>query len=291
MVAGLIVFLAAGVLAHKFSEWSSPVNLGTPVNSAAFEGCPFVTRNGLSLYFGSTRPGTLGMVDIYVAQRATRSDPWGVPQNLGPMINTSFIDNCPLVTPDGHSLIFLSNRPGGIGGTDMYVAFRHDKQDDFGWEAPVPLTALNSAFIDVPGSIYEDEDTDDFVFLFASNRPGGPGSLDIYMTRISEDGSLTAPTLVTELSSAGGDQFPTVRKDGDEVILSSDRAGTMGSLDLWVATRDSVNDAWRSPENLGPIVNSPRIDQRPALSRDALTLIYASDREGNFDLFELTRTR
>jgi hypothetical protein len=290
LTAALVALVAAVVLAEHFSEWSAPMNLGSTVNSLSLEVCPSVTRTGLSLYFGSNRPGSLGNADIYVARRESVDAPWGPPQNLGPTINTPFIDNCPFVTPDGHSLIFLSNRPGSLG-LDLYVASRRDKRDDFAWQAPVPLAALNSPFDEVPPSAYEDEETEDFILYFASNRPGGPGGFDIYTSRMGEDGMLFPPILVPELSSPAQDLFPTVRKDGRELILSSDRPGTLGGLDLWVARRERPSDVWSIAENLGPMVNSVGVDQRPSLSRNALTLIFSSNRDGNFDLYEMTRSR
>jgi Tol biopolymer transport system component len=251
-----------------------------------------MTRTGLSLYFGSPRPGGFGNVDIYVSRRERTGDPWGEPQNLGPNINTASIDNCPLVTPDGRFLIFLSNRPGSAG-IDLYVAWRKDKRDDLAWTTPVPLAALNSPFDDVPGSVFEDEKSGDLVIYFSSNRPGGPGSYDVYRSRTRGDGTLRPPMLVEELSSPAQDLFPTVRKDGREIFLSSDRDGTLGSLDLWVAI-PRHGRRWSTPENLGPVVNTPMIEQRPTLSRNGLSMIYATNREGThggLDLFEITRTR
>ena len=84
----LLAFFPAGALAQQFSEWSSPVNLGPTINTTYFEVCPSVTKDGLSLYFGSHRPGGFGSVDIYVSQRASTNDPWGTPQNLGQTINS-----------------------------------------------------------------------------------------------------------------------------------------------------------------------------------------------------------
>jgi hypothetical protein len=285
-----VTVAAAGALAHRFSDWSSPVNLGPTVNSDTFDVCPLISRTGLSLYFGSTRPGGFGGVDIWVSRRESESEPWGLPQNLGPEINTPAFENCPLITPDGHSMIFLSDRPGSQG-LDLYVASRRKKSDDLAWEAPVPLAAVNSSFNEMPGSVYEDEDTGDFVLYFSSDRPGGAGGHDVYMTRTGEDGRLRPPTLVAELSSPARDIFPTVRKDGKEVFLSSDRTGTVGSLDLWVATRDDAEARWNRPENLGATVNTAALEQRSTLSRDARSLIFATSREGNFELYEMTRSR
>ena len=290
----LLDIFPAGALAEQFSEWSPPVNLGPTVNTASFEVCPSVTKTGLSLYFGSPRPGGFGNVDIYVSQRPSTNDPWGPPQNLGPTINSPSVDNCPFVTPEGHTLIFLSTRPGSAG-IDLYVSFRQNKRDDFAWETPVPLAGLNTPFNEFGPTGYEDEETGDLILYFTSDRPGGPGGPDIYMSRTASDGTLLPPTLVAELSSSAQDLFANVRKDGRELFLSSDRTGTLGTLDFWVARRESTSDPWSVPENLGPIVNSTAFEQRPVISWDALTLIFTSNRVdgnfGNFDLYQTTRTR
>jgi hypothetical protein len=290
LAAGLLMVFAAGALAQHFSEWSPPVNLGPPVNTALVEVCPSVAKNGLSVYFGSNQSGGFGNADIYVSQRSSISDPWGPPQNLGPTINSSAIDNCPFVTPDGHTLIFLSNRPGSLG-LDLYASFRQNKRDDLAWEMAIPLEALNSPFDEFGPTGYEDEETEDLILYFTSNRPGGPGGPDIYTSTTTSDGTLLPPSVVTELSSSAQDLFPSVRKDGRELFLSSNRGGTIGGLDFWVARRESTFEPWSVPENLGPMVNTRAVEQRPAISRDALALIFSSNRDGNFDLYETSRVR
>ncbi|MGB2901018.1 MAG: hypothetical protein WBB89_17290, partial [Candidatus Acidiferrum sp.] len=81
--------------APRFSDWSAPMNLGPPLNTlltgspplgADFN--PLISRDGLSLYFSSDRPGGFGGFDIWVSQRLSVNDPWGEPQNLGPNVNT-----------------------------------------------------------------------------------------------------------------------------------------------------------------------------------------------------------
>jgi hypothetical protein len=294
LAGALTVLVAPGAVAKHFSDWSQPVNLGPTVNTPFLEVCPTVTKNGLSLYFGSNRPGGLGGADIYVSQRESANDPWGVPQNLGPAVNSAVTDNCPFVTPDGRTLIFLRNP--GLAGIDVYASSRRNKRNDLGWDTAVPLTALNTPFDEWVSGGYVDEDSDDLVLFLASNRPGGPGGgPDIYMTRTGDDGTLLPPTLVPELSSTAQDLFVSVRKDGRELFLSSDRAGSLGTLDFWVATRRSTSRRWNAPENLGPVVNTTGFEQRPALLRDGSTMIFTSNRPdgnlGTFDLYETTRRR
>src|SRR5262245_34085725 len=89
-----------------YSPWSVALPVAA-VNSAAPDGCPIESRDGLSLYIASSRTGTLGGNDIWAADRASKSEPFGEPQNLGGPVNTDANDFCP--TPVyGSYLLFVS---------------------------------------------------------------------------------------------------------------------------------------------------------------------------------------
>lgn len=286
--------------APRFSDWSAPVNLGPPVNSAFAELTPAISKNGLSLYFQCFNcPGNVGgSPDIWVAQRASVNDPWEPPQNLGPTINTEFSEGAPTLSPDGHRLFFNSNRPGGFGGNDIYVSRRHKKRDDFAWQPPENLgSGVNTAAGEAGPEFFEDDETGVITLYFQSNRPGGLGQQDIYASALQADETFGPAVVVAELSSPFNDQAPAIRRDGLEMFLASDRLGTLGNLDLWVSTRASTSDPWSTPVNLGPVVNSAFIDAGPALSRKGTELYFHSPfRPGNvvgpmFDIWVTTRTR
>src|SRR3989442_6550735 len=123
------------------SEWSEPVNLGAVVNSNVLDAAPTLSKDGLSLYLTSNRPGGLGGNDLWVSHRDCGDCAWGTPVNLGPVINSPAIENRASLSGDGHLLFFFSDRPGGQGRTDICMSRRADPQDDFGWEPPVNLGA------------------------------------------------------------------------------------------------------------------------------------------------------
>ncbi|MCP4261398.1 MAG: protein kinase [Planctomycetes bacterium] len=123
--------------ATRNDSWGEPVNMGQPINSPDKEGVPWISPDSQELYFDSTRPGGYGQFDIWVARRATHNEPWGDPENLGPTINTASGDWSPTISPDGLVLYFSSNRPGGYGGADMWMARRASLSDP--WEPPVNL--------------------------------------------------------------------------------------------------------------------------------------------------------
>ena len=132
--------------AQKYSDWSAPVSLGSLINSSASDQGPAISKDGLSLYFHSNRPGGLGGFDMYVSQRESVTDPWGAPINLGPTVNTAFDEGNPAFSRDGHLLFFQSIRPGGLGGIDLWVSSRNHTHDEFNWEPAVNLGAgVNSS--------------------------------------------------------------------------------------------------------------------------------------------------
>ncbi len=106
--------------ATGFSTFSMPQNLGASVNSEAGDTLPVLAPSGLSLYFATDRPGGLGGPDIWVSQRATLSSAWGAAQNVA-ILNTSSFDGVGGISPDGRELFMHSQRPGGIGGSDLYA--------------------------------------------------------------------------------------------------------------------------------------------------------------------------
>ena len=275
---------------QDFSDWSPPVNIGPPVNTGLAEIAPVLSKDGLSLYFVRTASaGGFGGQDIWVSQRASIDDAWGFPLNLGSTINTAFNEFGVSLTLDGHTLYFASNRPG-VGGQDLYVSRRHNKRDDFGWQPPVNLESINTVANEILAAHFEDDLTGVTTLYFASNRPGGLGGDDIYVSTLLPDETFGPPVLVEALSSPSADIQPSIRRDGLEIFLASPRVGTHGGLDLWVSRRASTSDPWSIPVNLGPL-NSASNDARASLSFDGTELYFKSNRDGNQDFYRSTRTK
>jgi hypothetical protein len=265
----------------SFGPWDKPVNLGPVVNSAYNDNRPTISKDDLSLYFSSDRPGGSGGLDLWVSQRASRDDPWGVPKNLGPTINSSAEESAPSLSRDGHWLFFHSARPGGFGGLDLYASYRTNVHDDFGWQPPVNLgPGVNSASDDAGPILFQDEETGVTTLYFNSNRPGGPGDIDIYASTPTADGTFGPAVLVPELSSPSRDTRIALRHDGREAILATNRPGGSGGIDLWVSTRATTTDPWGTPVNLGSVVNTAFTDGAAALSSDSTTLYLYSNRPG-----------
>lgn len=172
--------------------WSVPLNLGPNVNSTAGEASPafFVDGSGNSyLYFSSNREGGFQPggtdSDIYFSVNSGMAE-------LAPGLNTANDDFRPNVRLDGREIVFDSDRAGGLGGFDLWTASRDGIGD--GWQTPSNLMLLNSAANETRASL----SGDGLTMVFGSNRPGGEGQADIYVTtRVPEPASLA-------LSSLGG---------------------------------------------------------------------------------------
>jgi hypothetical protein len=300
-----------------FGPWSTPVNLGPVVNSQYNDITPAISKNGLSLYFDSTRPGGVNganpgnVEELWVSKRTSLDAPWETPINLDafnpvPVINsigasasghnTAF----PNFSPDGHFMYFDSPRPrpDACGAADLYVSWRINKRNDFGWQEPINLgCTINSPDFDNGSNYFEDEETGIISMYFSSTRPGGPsgsqpGSYHIYVSTLGDDGSFGPAVLVPELNSTYDDGRTAIRRDGLEMFLTSTRPGGVGGKDIWVSTRETTSDPWSTPVNLGARVNSPYDDGQQALSWDGTTMYFFSARPGGFgglDLYVTTR--
>jgi hypothetical protein len=228
-------------------EWGQPENLGSIVNTSARDGGPRISADGLSLYFNSTRPGGYEPTlwgDVWVTERATTSDPWGSPVNLGPTINSPSHAFAVSISHDGLSLYFGSERAGGSGNDDIWISRRVTKDDP--WEEPVNLgTTVNGPTHDADPSI----SADDLALFFsdyalAPYRPGGYGNADLWITtRLTIADPWNRPVnLGPTINTSYHDFAPSISADGSTLYFMSNRPGGYGSWDLWQASVDPIVD-------------------------------------------------
>ena len=298
--AGLLCFAiaaAAPAAAPVYTGWSEAVNLGQVVNSPVVAGStgrdtgPWLSADELSLYFDSDRPGGSGNRDLCVSHRASAHAEWGTPVNLGPTINSPLLDAQPSLSTDGHWLFFTSSRAGGFGGQDIYRSFRANVDDDFGWQAPTNLGAnVNGAAADNSAGYFENAGGVPQLF-FSSDRLQA-GNSDWYRAELQADGSWGLLTPVPELNSPFNEGRPWVRQDGLEIYFHRGIALGNSAVDLWHATRASVNDPWSTPINVGSPLNTAATDQDGFLSADGRTYYYDSNRPTanlGFEMYVSTR--
>ena len=269
-------------------------NMGVPVNSADSEQFMALSPNGLSLYFTSNRAGGQGGTDIWVSQRAALSSAWGAPQNLGATVNSISEEGAPAFSLDGRTMFFFSDRPGGAGLRDIYLSTRTDPNNDFGWTAPVNLGAvINTSSADAFAEYFEDPANGNGTLIFSSDRPGGAGLNDFYQSTRNANGTFNAPTQIIELNAPGPENALTIRRDGLEIIISTQRTIGQTHLDLYISTRASVSASWNTPVLLDGGVNTAANEAGPHLSPDGAVLYFnrpaIGGATGTQDLYSSTR--
>lgn len=279
------------------SEWSEPVNVGTPINSPFLEQSPFLTDHGRSLYFSSNRPGGVGATDLWVSHRSCDDCQWETPVNLGVAVNTTAGEAGPSLSVDGHLLFFNSTRASGRGQNDIYMARREDPADDHGWDAPILLgpEVSTAAYEHTP--FYVQTGPDAGTLYFTRGVSNGIAN-DIWKVDINREGETIGPAiLVSDLSQpTTNDAMATFSANGKEVVFASDRPPPHVGFHLWTATRQSAKDAWSEPENIAQLgaSGSDLGAIHPNLSFDGRTLHFASARPGGLgdrDIWVSTRTQ
>lgn len=208
--------------------------------------------------------------------------PWSEPVNLGSVINSPFLEESPMLSNDRLSLYFMSDRPGGVGGNDLWVS--HRACLDCPWEQPVNLIAVNSPRNENGPSLSRDG----HLLFFQSNRPGSQ-LLDIYMTSRADSkddhawGS--AVRLGSEVNTATRETYPEFLPIGDEdaASLYFSRGPTTHDADIVVVSiaRDGATLGAATPvtELNDP---DPTVDESsPSVRKDGKEILFRSNRVGS----------
>lgn len=243
------------------------------LNSESVDRDPFLTPDGLTIYFSSNREGGSGAEDIWTATRPDRDSPFSTPVPLA-QGNTGNRDLRFSLTGDGRIAFLSSDRPGGAGGgVDIFTAARATTDDPFGSFEPVPRVSTEN----------DDHDpviSSDGLRLYWS-APGGQGGQDILVAeRPTLDADFGAPETLVSVSSSNGDFDPS--PIDDERILVFARDG-----ELMIATRPDRASDFSAPEPIADINTSDR-EGDPFSSADGCELFFFSNRpggSGNADLF------
>jgi len=203
------------------SDRGAVFSAATPIdalNTPSLDGTPFVTYDASELYFYSNRPGGVGNRDIWFATASSAA--WATPRVLA-NVNTASDEQNPWVSPDGLSIVFDSNRPGGLGAADVWLARRSARTGAFG--APVNLTELNTSASDEGAALT----SDGLTIFFASSRPGGQGDLDIWLaTRRDTNNAFSPPRNLVGVNSGALELDLGLSPDGRELFFSSSREGS-----------------------------------------------------------------
>lgn len=197
--------------------WESAQNMMGDINSDAFnEGSHCISLDGKYLFFaGCNRPDGLGSCDIYVSKN--EDGKWSSPHNLGAPINTKGWESQPAISADGRTLYFVSTRPGGYGGSDLW---KSELQDNGSWSTPVNLgPEINTPYNESSPYIHPDNKT----LYFASDGWPGFGQKDIFSSQMDSTGNWAIPkNLGPEINSYTHQNDFQMSLDGKSAYLASE---------------------------------------------------------------------
>jgi hypothetical protein len=261
---------------------SNVVNLGSSINTTADEYFPFVTNDQFILLY-TKRKNENKDEDLFIATK-NEGDQWGSGNPFDNQINTSYNEGMSTLVRDGRTLYFTAcNRPEIKGPCDIWTG-----QVDNGQVREV------KALLDSPNSeSWESQaciSCDGRVLYFASNRPGGLGGTDIWVSVKQKDGSWSNPTnLGAPVNTDKDEESPFISNDGNRLFFSSTGHMGFGGQDIFMSTFDKYR-GWSNAFNLGSKINSPFEELGFVLTADGLSGYFASDRPGGFggmDIFKV----
>jgi len=187
------------------NNWTEPLNIRNPINSGKWEAQPSLSPDKKTVYFASSRAGGKGDKDLW-SSTLTEQGVWGVPVNLGDVINTTGAEESPFIHADNQTLYFSSTGHTGMGHADIYYS-RKDMKGN--WTAPVnlgyPINTWNDENSLIVGASGK-------TAYFASDRKGGFGSLDLYSFELYESARPTMVTYVKGSVFANDTKKPLVAK-------------------------------------------------------------------------------
>jgi outer membrane protein OmpA-like peptidoglycan-associated protein len=254
-----------------------PENLGPAVNSDYSEYWPSLTVDEQVLMFTVMLPGDVQtggdpismQEDFYYSIRA--GDSWEPRKNAGAPLNTPDNEGAQSMTADGRTLWFTAcNRPGGEGMCDLYYSTLEEGK----WSTPRNAgSPLNSRYSEKHPSI----SADGRILYFTSNRPGGYGSYDIWMSERHGDQWSDPVNLGDSVNTEGLEQSPFIHPDQQSLYFSSTGWPGMGQGDLFL-TRSKRAGGWSTPENLGYPINTNADDMGLSLNASGNRAYFASNR-------------
>lgn len=259
-----------------------PENLGSDVNSSYSEYWPALSVDEKVLMFtvmlpvkaSSDSDQILLQEDFFYSTSEEGS--WELRKNAGKPLNTSDNEGAHSMTADGRTLWFTAcNRSGGMGMCDLYYSIL----EEGGWTVPKNAgTPLNSRYSDKHPAISADGRT----LYFTSNRPGGFGSYDIWMSERSEEGWTIPVNLGDLVNTEGVEQSPFIHPDQQSLYFSSTGWPGMGQGDLFLSRSDRSSE-WTTPLNLGYPINTYNDEIGLSLNAAGDRAYFASDRGEGMD--------
>jgi outer membrane protein OmpA-like peptidoglycan-associated protein/Tol biopolymer transport system component len=214
------------VIEKTSAGWDFPELIDKNVNSGIQNGGATLTPDGQYMIFAAYEHNEdgFGRTDLYSARKINGE--WELVRNLGSYINSSTWDSQPYLSSDGSKLYFASDRPGGFGGTDLYVSERTAS----GWGTPKNLgRTINTEYDEMTPIMSADSK----ILTFASNRPNGVGGYDIYISNFQNEGFTVPQNAGSPINTIYDEYYYLSVPNADIAYYASNKPGGTGNLDIY----------------------------------------------------------
>ncbi len=265
--------------------------LDEKINSPYPDYNPYVTPDESSLIFTSKRMGNTGnypdydgfyTADIYFSTYSNNA--WTKAKKYGMGVNTNLAEECTGYSSDGNDIVFWADNE--MGTNDIFLTSKLGKNFKKAESFGPSINALQS--IETSGTLTPDKST----LYFSSNRAGGKGGKDLYVSKLLPGGDWTAPeNLGDEINTPYDEDFPNVSPDGSKLYFASTGHDGMGGYDLFVSNIDTIDRSYSAPSNLGFPINTVFDDMTisyTASGRHAYISRYFQEGFGEKDIYRVT---
>ena len=247
----------------------SPENMGENINSEMAEYLPFISADGKQFVITRKVKGKIDLQEDFFYSQKDESNNWQKVKKMS-SINSPFNEGAISISADGRFLVFTAcNRADSKGSCDLYLQLS-EKEKAFN------LESINSKSWDTQGYFSPDGK----YLYFVSNRPGGYGAKDIWISEIGENGFgkpfNAGPIINTEYN----EMSPFLHADNLTLYFASDGHIGLGGFDLFVSRRRDVSQDWDTPENMGYPINTHKVENSLIVGTNGKTAYYASDKGG-----------
>jgi outer membrane protein OmpA-like peptidoglycan-associated protein/Tol biopolymer transport system component len=275
-------------IADSLSQYELNViieNMGPGVNTPFHDYSPIISSDGSTLIFTSNRSDDEKAIqakqnfeDIFITRKTGKE--WEPPKKISPNLNQKYNDAAASLSPDGKTLLLYYEEGAG----DIYFS----KFEEGDWTKPSPLNknVNTSSYWETSASISGDGKK----LYFASNRPGGIGELDLYVSDLNAQGEWgKATNLGPLINTPENEDAPSIHPDGVTLYFSSDGHPNLGNSDIFIS--EFKGGKWQKPENLGWPINTWEFDGFFTISADKKKGYYSTMKEGGVgetDIYSIT---
>jgi outer membrane protein OmpA-like peptidoglycan-associated protein len=247
---------------NRNGQWTSARNIGAPLNTTTHDACIALSADGQTLFLFNSENGG----DIF--QSRLRGTRWLPPKNMGSPINSKYWEPSVCLSADERTLFFVSDRPGGLGGRDIYMCRRLPNGK---WSAPINLGPPINTPYDEDGPFFH---PDGKTLFYSSNGPNSMGGFDIFRTELRPDSTWAPPiNLGYPINTPGDDIYFVLSASGLHGYYASERDDSYGEKDIYLIDFSTLQVAAQPTESKEEELNVSSEPASAPIFRPNLTLV------------------